>query len=179
MTTNCSKKFFCDRCLNHFNATEKLEIHAKQCLSQNEYQIEMPTFENNVLQFRNFKKQLMVLYIIYADVESIFKKPDTQFSKSEKTVAYQQHEVCSIGYYFKCMSDDSQSYYKSTRGPNCVEWFVNELHGLAKKVDVVLNTPKSLQMSMEDEVLFGWADDCHICGYKFSVKTRKFEIIHI
>lgn len=127
----------------------------------------MPTFKENIVEFRNTKNQLKVPFIIYADVEAILKKPVIEFSKTDKTVAYQQHEVYSIGYYFKCMHDDSQSFYRSLRGLNCVEWFIGELDGIVKKVDAVLNKPKPLNMSMEDEVLFIISDDCHICGGKF------------
>lgn len=175
ITKNTRKKYFCDRCLNHFVSVEKLDQHSVACLNQNEYQIEMPSFRDNIMEFRNIKNQLKVNFIVYADVESILKKPDIQFSASDTTVAYQQHEVFSIGYYFKCMYDDSQSYYRSKRGPDCVEWFVNELAMVGKKVDWIMNKPKPLKMSMEDEVLFHMADKCHICGGEFrddDVKVR-------
>lgn len=173
ITKNTRKKYFCDRCLNHFVSVEKLDQHSVACINQNDYQIEMPSFRDNIMEFHNSKNQLKVNFIIYADVESILKKPDVQFSATDTTVAYQQHEVFSIGYYFKCMYDDSQSFYRSRRGSDCVEWFVNELATVVKKVDWVINNPKPLKMSMEDEVLFFMADKCHICGGEFGVDDVK------
>lgn len=173
ISSNCAKKYFCDRCLNYFHLFDKLEQHKAVCSKLNEYQIVMPSFKENIMEFRNHKNKLKVPFIIYADVESILKKPVSEFSKADTTVAYQQHEVHSVGYYFKCMHDDSQSFYKSERGLNCIEWFIEELNGIVKKVDLVLNRPKPLNMSMEDEVLFIMSDDCHICGVKFHEDERR------
>lgn len=174
ISANHAKKNFCDRCLNHFTSSKKLQQHMNHCIDQNEYEIEMPTFESNILEFKNLKNQMAVPFVVYADIESLLKKPDTPLS-TKQSEAYQQHEVFSIGYYFKCAHDDSLSYYRSKRGVDCVEWFVQELHDIAKRVDVILNQPKHLNMSMEDEVLFIMSDDCHICGRKFlqnDVKVR-------
>lgn len=87
------KSYFCDRCLNHFTTDELLKRHLNDCLNQNEYEIEMPTFDSNILEFLNHKNQLQVPFIVYADVESLLKKTDAQFCKTGTTTAYQQHEV--------------------------------------------------------------------------------------
>lgn len=72
ISKNTQKLLFCDRCLNHFYSQEKLNQHLVYCLNQNECQIQMPTFENNVIEFTNHKNQLQVPFIVYADIESIF-----------------------------------------------------------------------------------------------------------
>lgn len=167
VSKHCGKKLFCDRCLNHFWLESKMKKHNVYCLRQNECQIIMPTFDEDILEFKNYKKQLMVPFIVYADVESILKIPEIKFCKSESTQAYQQHEVHSIGYYFKCLHDDSLSYYNCRRGPDCVEWFVQELHQVAQKVERILSNPIPLSMSLEDEVLFIISEECHICGETF------------
>lgn len=175
VTMNCGKKYFCDRCLNHFHKEEKLRMHTIQCSIQNELQIQMPTFANNIIEFKNHRNQLKAPFIIYADLESILKKPDIKFSESETTVAYQQHQTHSIGYFFKCMYDESQSYYRTKRGEHCIEWFVQELYQIAQIVDEILNKPEPLNMTMEDEVLFIMSDECHICGRAFmedEIKVR-------
>lgn len=173
ISTNGHAVYFCDRCLNHFMKPERLERHKIVCIKQNECEIVMPIFPQNIIEFRNYKKQLMVPFIVYADVESILKKPDTEFCKSESTIAYQQHEVYSVGYYFKCQYDDSKSYYKSLRGPKCIEWFVNELSELAGEVDNILNDVIPLNMSLEDEAFFIISEECHICGKRFKNPSEK------
>lgn len=173
ISSNGHAMFFCDRCLNHFMTTARLEHHKIDCIKQNECGIKMPKYPGNIIQFRNYKKQLMVPFIIYADVESILKKPDTEFCRSESTIAYQQHEAYSVGYYFKSHYDDSQSFYKSQRGLNCINWFVRELYELAARVSRVLSNVVPLNMSLEDEVLFIMSEECHICGKLFDDSSEK------
>lgn len=167
ISTNGHALYFCDRCLNHFMKPERLERHKIECMKRNECEIVMPMFPENIIKFRSYKKQLMVPFIVYADVESILKKPDIKFCKSESTFAYQQHESHSVGYYFKCNYDDSKSYYRSQRGPKCINWFANEMSRLAGEVDDILNDVKPLNMSLEDEVYFILSEECHICGERF------------
>lgn len=164
ISKNCARKIFCDRCLNYFIRLEDLEMHLSVCMQQNECQIEMPTEENNQIKFENYPKQLQVPFIIYADLESILKKPEKRCSESESTFAYQEHEAHSIGYYLKCTYDDSRSYYRSNRGKNCIRWFVREIHRIARDIEPILNRVVPLNMTLEDEVFFIVSDDCHICG---------------
>lgn len=166
ITMNDHRKIFCDRCLNHFTKIELLEKHRIDCFKQNDYQIIMPK-KTNTLKFDNYNKKTRVPFAIYADVESILKTPEMEFCKSETTTAYQQHEVYSIGYYFKCTYDDSKSFYRSQRGPNCINWFVQQLADIASDVELILNEVVPIIMTLEDEVLFIISDDCHICGKKY------------
>lgn len=97
----------------------------------------------------------------------LLKEPEVQFCQGESTTAYQQHEVFSVGYYFKCNYDDRKSFYQSHRGPNCVNWFVQQLSDIAHDVELILSEEVPLNMTLEEEVLFGWAEECHICEQPF------------
>lgn len=117
VTKNGHKHFFCDRCLNHFTSSVKLEKHRIHCINQNDCEIKMPPDGKNKLKFKNFKNQLEVPFMIYADIETLLQPPKDSFCRSESTTAYHQHQVYSIGFYFKCMFDDTKSVYKSRRSP--------------------------------------------------------------
>lgn len=119
--------YLCDRCLNSFRSEQKLELHRIDCNKKNNCQIEMPTVGDDIVKFMNIKNQVECPFIIYSDIEAMLKKPTENFCKSGSTVAIQKHEIYSIGYYLKCSYDDTLSYYKANRGPNCMDWFVNEL----------------------------------------------------
>lgn len=165
--------FFCDRCLNYFQTLPKLINHQKSCFSQNECQIEMPAHDKNTIKFNKYKNQLDCPFIIYADVETILKKPETQFckirdGKKPTTTAYQEHEVYSVGYFFHCLYDQSKSFYASERGPSCVEWFVNELKNAAERVAQILNDVKPLKMTVMQEAAFWSQKNCHICEKEFN-----------
>lgn len=164
-STNRKKKIFCDRCLNHFTEKSILEAHQLVCLNQNEYRIEMPTTEDNLIQFENYSKQMRVPFVIYADVESILKKPDVQFCRTETTKAYQQHEVFSIGYYLKCSYDNSKSFYRSMRSLDCIDWFVKELQSIAFEVEEIYeNIIPMKKLTSFETMNFQSAETCHICG---------------
>lgn len=117
------KKFFCDRCLNHFKNLYQLQSHVSNCYEMNRCVIEMPPEDDCIIRFNNFKNQLQTPFIIYADIETLLKKPDNQFCTSSSTKAYQQHEAYSIGLLFKCRYDDSKTYYKSFRGKDCIKQY--------------------------------------------------------
>lgn len=164
-SSNTRKKHYCDRCLNHFSSEMKLNEHRVACFSQNKCVTKMPTWDDNTVRFTNYKNQLQVPFIVYADIETLLKEPeDKQPSGGTSTKAYQEHEPYSVGYYFKCMHDDSKSYYKSRRDKDCIAWFVKELYFVAAKAEIMLNNIIPLQMSIKDEVLFAMTQECEICG---------------
>lgn len=173
LSKNHNKKFLCDRCLNYFISDVALNEHFLQCVQQNECVIEMPTEENNKMQFDKRQNQLKVPFIIYADIESLLlKQPTIQPYKSGSTVAYQEHKAYSIGYYFKHLYDDSKSYYRSYRGEKCIDWFVLELQAIGFRVADVLNRPKAMRKTEDDESRFQAAKECHICGGAYTENDK-------
>lgn len=166
------RKIFCDRCLNHFIRQEDLDKHMVDCSMQNEFAIIMPTPDTNKIQFEKMKNQLMVPFIIYGDIESLLKTPTNPFCSSDRTVAYQQHEAYSIGYYFKHLYDDAKSYYRSYRGDDCIDWFVSELRSIANEVFDIFQNPKQLICSSEVESRFRQSKQCHICGEEYADNER-------
>lgn len=161
-----NKKFFCDRCLNYFYKQEQLEKHSINCTNQNECQIELPDEKDAFVEFKNYKNQVKCPFIIYADVEALLKEPEN-FSASRSTVALQQHEVYSVGYYLKCSYDDTKSFYKAKRGADCMDWFVDELHSISHMLTDIFNNIVPIHMSPEDEENHQRASKCHICEKKF------------
>lgn len=167
LSSNRAHKHICDRCLNYFVEKKKLEAHQIDCAKQNICQIKMPTIKDNKIVFKQYKNELKVPFIIYADLETLLKKPEERFCESGSTHAYQQHEVYSVGYYFKCSYDDNKSYYRSNRGTDCIDWFVEELKRIASEVELVLDDKKKLELTAEENAIFAMAVECHICGKRF------------
>lgn len=160
--------FFCDRCLNHFLKKPLLEAHVAYCKRQNECEIRMPDETKDKVKFKNVKNQLESPFVIYADVEAILKTPTKEFCKSETTVAYQQHEVYSVGYYLHCSYDETKSYYKAKRGPTCIDWFVQELYELAFCFNEIFTKIVPMEMTPEDIANHEQAKTCHICDEEFN-----------
>lgn len=103
-------------------------------------------------------------------MEAILKKPTEKVFDSDSTIAYQEHEVYSIGYYFKCAYDETKSYYRANRGRNCIDWFIKELYNTAMGLTNVYESIIPMNLTQEEEDNFKRAEICHICEKKF-VKT--------
>ena len=78
------------------------------------------------LSFRDYNKKERLLFVVYADLECILEKRTNDENISR--FIYQHHKVFSVGYYIRCVYDETVSIYKSYRGEDCVSWFVKELH---------------------------------------------------
>lgn len=169
------KKFICDRCLNYFGSNDTLKRHSVNCKS--ECQIEMPTEETKWIEFENYKNQLKAPFVVYADTESFLKKLSVEeqnrvYSAECKTTAYQQHHVYSVGYYFKCEFDNSKSYYASSGNrSDCIDWFVDELEQIAKRVAVMMSDvqPMNKLNSDEENLVNDPNTKCFICEQSFEL----------
>lgn len=150
-----NKKFFCDRCLHYFYSETKLQKHSVECCKVNDCKVSFPN--EKVIKFKNFKNKLTVPFAIYADFECLLC-PNNDHRRTHKHVPY------SVGYYFKCSYDNELSYYRSFRGVNCVQWFVQELQQLAEDIETVHWCPVPMdKLSGEQYSLYYRATKCHIC----------------
>lgn len=163
------KKWICDRCLIHFNSHKKLEEHKILCKSMNECAIGMPPVGKNYETFKNYKNELKIPFIIYADTEALLKEPETPvFNEKCSSYALHHHEVHSIGYYFKNENDESRSRYVSHRGADCIEWFMDELKEIVNEIFSFLEDKKPMNPLTEEEARsFLESAVCHICKKSF------------
>ncbi|KAJ8931580.1 hypothetical protein NQ314_015492 [Rhamnusium bicolor] len=69
-----NKKYFCERCLNHFITKNALDKHLIDCKNLNKSKITLPSENEKLLKFSNFKNKEKVPFVIYADIESILEK---------------------------------------------------------------------------------------------------------
>lgn len=175
------KKYICDRCLIYFFSNVKLNEHKINCEKQNDCKIEMPSEENKFLSFVNHKNELKIPFIVYADCETLLKEPEKEvYNTNCSTVAHQQHEAHSIGYYFKNENVPSDSYYASHRGPECVNWFISELKEIASNVFEILDDIKPMSPLNENELkLFNKAIICHICKLGIRQKEKVKDHCHL
>ncbi|KAJ8950067.1 hypothetical protein NQ314_008073 [Rhamnusium bicolor] len=161
ISKNTHKKFFCDRCLNYFSSQDKLNDHVVDCEKFNDCKIEFS--RERYIKFKNFVYKETVPFIIYADFESLLE-PFNDDDSHCKTSRYQKHIAYSAGYYFKCSYNNDWSYYKSTRGLDCMSWFEQELSDVAKFVSSKLKQvePMNSEVSLRDA-----SKNCHICEEEF------------
>ena len=120
------KLFFCNYCLQHFISENRLKNHTEVCLKINGAQkVKMPSKNKNIF-FTNYHKQLMALFVIYADFECITVSIKEEHGK--QTVAYQEHKACGYDYKIVCQYDDKYSKpYAGYRGENAVYKLIENL----------------------------------------------------
>lgn len=158
----------CDRCLNYFFSSEKLSSHYEKCISLNKGKIELPSVEDSVEEFNNFKFSLIKQYIIYADIKSILA-PSIQTTVDHNSAKYQDHIPSSVGFYLKDQLNPGSSFYDSKRGVDCMEWFCNQLKVISY---IILNSIENPPfpnpcLTNDEENEYQRSNYCHLCSNNF------------
>ncbi len=94
------RHYFCQYCLQGFKKQSTLSKHQPYCSSGEEQKIVLPTpDEDDVLQFKDFSKQMRVPFVIYCDFETLNRKIDSCAPDpgSSSTTTTRQLDVCSFG----------------------------------------------------------------------------------
>ncbi|KYM95311.1 hypothetical protein ALC62_14051, partial [Cyphomyrmex costatus] len=137
------KKYFCD------SSSAKLELHSMDCGKLNDCAIRLPSEDDKWLKFKNHCRKERVPFVVYADLECVLEKMDTESTSS--TYTYQHHQVFSIAYYVHCSYDSSLSGYKFRRDNNCIAWFADELKKIAHSVKTIISTNVSMADFTRDD----------------------------
>ncbi|KYN15853.1 hypothetical protein ALC57_11934 [Trachymyrmex cornetzi] len=106
------------RCLHYFSTNERLQSHAIDCGKMNDCAIRRPSEDDKWFEFGNYSNKERVPFIVYADLECVLR--NTKPEKEDASYTYQQHEVCSVGYYVRCSYHDALSSYQFHRDEDCI-----------------------------------------------------------
>ena len=178
-TKHKERKHFCMHCLQCFSSERVLSTHKDNCIQVNGTQaVKMPDKNNNILKFNNFHKQQPVPFVIYADFEAIIEKISGCQPKDNDsyTESYQKHTDCGFGYKLVCCYDDKYSkdirIYKGEKAVyKFLEAMLREVEYCKRIMKKEFN--KSLKMTKADEKAFKKAEECHICGIKYTEEDIK------
>ncbi len=140
----------------------------------NKIKIKLPTEDNNILKFQNYKHKLKVPYVIYADFEAILKPIDICLPSSMNsfTENITKHEPSSFAYYIKCSYDDSKSKFDLYRGEDCGRVFIEKIRSDLLDIRKDLNKIRKMIITNEQEINYQKATLCHICCSEFDDKTN-------
>ena len=86
-TKHKDKKHFCMSYLENFTTKEILNNRRKRCLLINGCLA--VNYESGIIKFKNYNKQIPILFKIYADTEWFLKR--TKIKEIEHTIKYQEH----------------------------------------------------------------------------------------
>uniref|UniRef100_A0A8D8QU03 DNA-directed DNA polymerase n=1 Tax=Cacopsylla melanoneura TaxID=428564 RepID=A0A8D8QU03_9HEMI len=170
--------FLCKACLTHFSSQEKFEVHHSLCSLYPPTRVELPSIENNILKFENFRHQQMIPYVIYADFECLLEKVDTcdLDPSSSYTNQIQVHTPFSFAYYIVGPDKDSCKFvtYMGKKGEDVVQIFLDFLGQEALLIEEKYKSISKIdRSSQEDRNRFNNAESCHQCGKVFSDSSDK------
>lgn len=169
-----NKKWYCNRCLNHFMSETNLLNHQTDCNDLNDVKVCLPQKGRNILKFKNYKHKLDVPFVIYADLESILVDYIDKLDNNNKSTKYQKHEPFSIAYYLKCSYDESLSEFSLYTGKDCMQWFAKQLKQIADKCDTIFSNPLPMKLMTEEErINYFNSSNCYICEKPFLLSNKK------
>ena len=120
--------FYCLNCFNSYHILNKLKNYERVCNNHDYCHLDMPK-QHEKIKYLPGEKSLKVLFIIYADLESLLKKVrscqnNPKNSYTEKKVKYKpsRYAWCSI-----CSFDETKNRRYFYRGKDCIEKFCKEL----------------------------------------------------
>ena len=77
ITSKHDGDFYCLNCLHSYSTKDKLKKHKDACENHDYCYTEMPKENNKVLKYNHGEKSIKILFIIYADLESLLQNMST------------------------------------------------------------------------------------------------------
>ncbi|HYT46507.1 MAG TPA: hypothetical protein VEP90_29535, partial [Methylomirabilota bacterium] len=126
----------------------------------------MPTADESVKKFEDWSKMQSPHFVMYADIEAIFSKP-----QNPNSTILQQHEPCAVGSYIvphKDLTYPAQNV-KFHEGRGCVEEFCRDLEQQCRDFYVFgkQNCNKPQQRTDMTELIYETATECEYCKVEF------------
>ena len=167
-------RFFCERCINHFPNGPALKKHLEYCSNHDAVRIEFPKSkkgeEKAFLKFKNYKKKMLVPFVIYADFECFTKKISTSSPDGSKsyTKKFQQHKPSGYCYLIKCFDDKLfapilDKYTAQSPDEDISQRFINSLENSIKDIYDKFKYKKNIKWTKKDKRAYKASTYCHIC----------------
>ena len=97
-TSKHEGNFYCLNCFCSYRTENKLKKHKKVCENYDYCYVEMPKEDNKILKYNHGKKSMKVLFIIYADLESLLEKMNTCHTNPKKSSITKINKHTTSGY---------------------------------------------------------------------------------
>ena len=95
----------------------------------------MPKEDNEILKYSHGEKSMKIVFIIYADLESLLEKTNTCHNNPKKLSTNKINEHTASGYslFTKCSFDTTKNKLDFYRGKDCMKNFCIDLREHATK----------------------------------------------
>ncbi|XP_033761654.1 uncharacterized protein LOC117343421 [Pecten maximus] len=162
----CKNRYFhCIYCLQGFTKQRILNDHMHYCREHGTQKVDLPKEEDKWLFYKDFRRQMKVPYIIYADFET-FQVPISGCSKdqctsyTEKTT---QHVPSSFAYKVVGLTKETSKDPVVYREPDVADEFIKRMLKEQDEIEQRFKRAKKLVMRGKDWQSFKRATKCHIC----------------
>ena len=117
ITSNHKDDLYCLNCFHSYSSGNKLKKHKKVCENYDYCYVEIPE-EDKILKYNQGEKPMKVLFIIYADLESLLEKIITSHNNPEKssTTKINKHTPSGYSLFTQCSFDTTKNKLDYFRG---------------------------------------------------------------
>ena len=170
------KKYFCKSCLQCFSGENDLNEDKKDFLLINKGP--NVKLEKGFVELKNFNRQILVSFKIYADFECLLKGCGVGIDNEGffYTKKYQDHVPCSFVYKVVCIDNKYSKKIYLCRGKNAANKFIKCIFKeyVCCKSVMKKHFNKNLVMTAEQNEKFERSNICWICGklINFDEKVR-------
>ena len=165
ITSNHNGDYYCLNCFHSYSTENKLHAHKKVCENHDYCNIEMPSNDNNLINYNKGEKSLKLPFIIYADLECLLEMLlSTCYNNPNlsSTTKINQHVPSGYSIFTNCSFHKSYNNLSHYRGEYCIKRFCKDLKDHAKKI-VDFKRKCITPLSKDEEDSYDKKNTCHIC----------------
>ena len=164
ITSNHDGSYYCLNCFLSYRTENKLNAHKKVCENHDYCNIEMPSNDNNLINYNKGEKSLKIPFIIYADLDCLLEKISTCYNNPNlsSTTRINQHVPSGYSIFTNCSFDKSYNNLSHYRGEDCMKRFCKDLKDHATRI-VDFERKFITPLTKDEEDSYDKKNTCHIC----------------
>ena len=134
----------------------------------------MPTKDNNTIKYKQGKKSIKLLFVIYADLECLLEKISTcQNNPNESsTTEINKHTPSGYSLFAHGSFDKPKNKLDYCRGQDCMKKFCKDLRTHATKI-INYKKKKMIPLTIKEKILYNEQEICYICKKEFDNNDKK------
>ena len=127
ITSNHVGDFYCLNCFCAYFTKNKLEAHQKICENHDYCHVEMPTKDNNIINYNQGEKSIKLPFAVYADLECLLEKISMcqNNPRESSTTEVNKHAPSGYSLFIHCSFDETKNKLDHYRGKDCMKTVCN------------------------------------------------------
>ena len=152
----------------------KFEAHNRINENLDYCHVEMPTKDNNMIQYNQGEKSIKLPFAVYADLECLLEKISTCQNNPNKSSTNEINKNMQSGYslFLHCSFDQTKNKLNYYRGKDCMKKLCKGLREHATKI-VHYEKKKMIQLTKEEKIHCNEQEICYICKKEFDTSDKK------